>query len=97
MEEPPTTVGQIHAADVGQFLEPYSSEFPMKRRLCTLPVLAGPITSTTFSIECAHPNFVDATLEFGAGDHVRCKLVRLLGPDEAKARQRMIAVERVNS
>jgi hypothetical protein len=58
------------------------------------PVLASPITST-FSIERAHPNFVDATLEFGAGDNVRCKVVRLLGPDEATARQRMIAVERI--
>ena len=59
------------------------------------PVLAKPITSTTFSIESAHPDFTDATLEFRAGDRVRCKIVRLRGPQEAAARQRMIAVERV--
>ena len=59
------------------------------------PVLATPITSTTFSIEGVHPDFIDATLEFGAGDNVHCKTVRLLGPGESKARQRMIAVERI--
>ena len=41
------------------------------------------------------PDFVDATLEFGAGDSVRCKLSRLRGPGEPEARQRMIAVERI--
>ena len=60
------------------------------------PVFARLITSTTFSIESAHPDFIDATLEFGAGDNVRCKTVRLLGPGESKARQRMIAVERIS-
>lgn len=59
------------------------------------PVLARPITSTTFSIESVHPDFIDATLEFGAGDNVRCKTVRLLGPGDSEARQRMTAVERV--
>ena len=59
------------------------------------PVLAMPITSTTFSIESVHPDFIDATLEFGAGDNVRCRTIRLLGPGEPTARQRMIAVERV--
>jgi hypothetical protein len=59
------------------------------------PVLARPITSTTFSIESVRPDFVDASLEFGAGENVRCKMIRLLGPDESKARQRMIAVERI--
>jgi hypothetical protein len=59
------------------------------------PVLARPITTTTFSIESVHSDFIDATLEFGTGDNVRCKRVRLLGPGEATARQRMIAVERV--
>lgn len=59
------------------------------------PVLAEPITSTTFSIESMHPDFTDATLEFGPGENVRCKTIRLLGPDEATARQRMIAVERI--
>ena len=56
------------------------------------PVLATPITSTTFSIESAHPDFADATLEFGSGDSVRCKVI---GPGESEARQRMIAVERI--
>ena len=64
-----------------------------------VPVLARPIASTTFSIESVHPDFTDATLEFGVGDNVRCnvrcKVVRLLGPGELKARQRMIAVERI--
>jgi hypothetical protein len=60
------------------------------------PVLATPITSTTFSIEGAHPNFVDVALEFGAGDNVRCKVIRLRGPGESEARQRMIAVERIS-
>ena len=59
------------------------------------PVVATPITSTTFSIESVHPDFSDVTLEFGAGDSVRCKVGRLRGPDESKARQRMIAVERI--
>jgi hypothetical protein len=59
------------------------------------PVLARPITSTTFSIESIHPDFIDATFEFGVGDNVRCKAVRLLGPGESKARQRMTAVERI--
>ena len=59
------------------------------------PVLAKPITSTTFSIESVHPDFSDAPLEFGAGENVRCKTIRLLGPGELKARQRMTAVERI--
>jgi hypothetical protein len=59
------------------------------------PVLATPITSTTFSIESAHPDFADAALEFAAGDSVRCKVIRLRGPGESNARQRMIAVERI--
>jgi hypothetical protein len=59
------------------------------------PVLAMPITSTTFSIDSVHPDFIDASLEFGAGDSVRCKPIRLQGPSESKARQRMIAVERI--
>jgi hypothetical protein len=59
------------------------------------PVRARPITSTTFSIESVRPDFLDVTLEFGAGDNVRCKTVRLRGPGEPKARQRMIAVERI--
>ena len=59
------------------------------------PVLATPITSTTFSIEGAHPNFADVALEFGVGDSVRCKVSRLRGPGESEARQRMIAVERI--
>jgi len=61
------------------------------------PVLASPITSTTFSIERVHPDFGKATLEFGIGDSVRCKLVRLRGPDEETARQRMVAVERIGA
>ena len=59
------------------------------------PVLATPITSTTFSIDSPHPDFADATLEFGAGDSVRCKVSRLRGPAESEARHRMIAVERI--
>lgn len=59
------------------------------------PVRARPITSTTFSIESVHEDFVDASLEFGPGDDVRCRTVRLQGPDESKARQRLIAVERI--
>jgi hypothetical protein len=59
------------------------------------PVLASPITSTTFSIESVHPDFGDASLEFGAGDSVRCKTIRLRGPGEVEGRQRMIAVERI--
>ena len=59
------------------------------------PVLAESITSTTFSIESVHPDFTDVTLEFGPGENVRCKTIRLLRPTEAAARQRMIAVERI--
>jgi hypothetical protein len=59
------------------------------------PVLATPITSTTFSIENVHPDFSDAILEFGAGDSVRCKTIRLRGPCESEPLQRMIAVERL--
>ena len=59
------------------------------------PVLAKPVTSTTFSIQSVHPDFSDATLEFGSGDNVRCRTIRLRGPGEAQPRQRMIAVERV--
>lgn len=59
------------------------------------PVLATPITSTTFSIDKVHPDFGDATLEFGAGDSVRCKAIRLRGPDEPGGKQRMVAVERI--
>ena len=59
------------------------------------PVLARPITSTTLNIESVHPDFGDVTLEFGPGDNVRCKIGRLRGPSESKARQRMIAVERI--
>jgi hypothetical protein len=59
------------------------------------PVLAQPITSTTFTIDSVHPDFTDAALEFGPGDAVRCRAVRLLGPAEATARQRMVAIERV--
>ena len=44
------------------------------------PVLARPITSTTFNIESVHPDFSDVTLEFGPGDNVRCKIGRLRGP-----------------
>jgi hypothetical protein len=50
---------------------------------------------TTFSIESVHPDFTDVTLEFGAGDNVRCKTVRLRGPGESKARHQMIAVEHI--
>ena len=60
------------------------------------PVLASPITSTTFSIESVHPDFIDAALEFAAGDNVRCRTVRLLGPGKSTARQRMVAVERIS-
>ena len=60
------------------------------------PVLATPITSTTFSIESAHPDFADTALEFAAGDSVRCKVSRLRGPGELEPRQRMIAVERIS-
>ena len=60
------------------------------------PVHATPITSMTFSIESAHPDFTNVTLEFGAGDTVRCKMGRLRGPDESVGRQRMIAVERID-
>jgi hypothetical protein len=51
------------------------------------PVLATPITSTTFSNESVHPDFADVTLEFGTGDNLRRKLGRLRGPGESKARQ----------
>jgi hypothetical protein len=57
------------------------------------PVLATQITSTTFSIEHVHSDFSDSTLEFGPGDRVRCKLIRLGGPGESEGRQRMVAVE----
>jgi hypothetical protein len=60
------------------------------------PVLATPITSTTFCIDSVHPDFTDATLEFGAGDKVWCKVIRRRGPGESKARQRVIAVERIH-
>jgi hypothetical protein len=59
------------------------------------PVHATPITSTTFSIESVHQDFSDVTLEFSAGESVRCKVGRLRGPTESTGRQRMIAVERV--
>lgn len=59
------------------------------------PVLAQPITSTTFIIKDVPPEFVEADLEFGVGDKVRGKRISLLGPDEPTARSRMIAVERV--
>lgn len=59
------------------------------------PVFATPITSTTFTIDSVHEDFVDSSLEFGAGDDVRCKTIRLRGPDESTPRQRMIAVERI--
>ena len=32
------------------------------------PVVATPITSTTFTIDSVHEDFVDAKLEFGAGE-----------------------------
>jgi len=60
------------------------------------PVLAEPITSTTFTIERIHPDFADTALEFGPGESVRCRPIRLRGPDEASARQRWVAVERVS-
>jgi hypothetical protein len=59
-------------------------------------LLATPITSTSFSIERAHPDFADAALEFGAGDAARCKVIRLRGSGESEARRRMIAVERIS-
>jgi hypothetical protein len=58
------------------------------------PVHATPITSTTFIIKSVHPDFSDVTLEFEAGESVRCKVGRLRGPTESTGRQRMIAVER---
>ena len=58
-------------------------------------VFASPIASTTFSIDSVHPDFTDAKLEFGTGDSVRCKTIRLRGPGNSNARQRMIAVERI--
>ncbi|MEM7026117.1 MAG: hypothetical protein AAF637_26610 [Pseudomonadota bacterium] len=59
------------------------------------PVLATPITTTTFSIEEVHPDFADAPLEFNAGESVRCKAISLRGPEEDKGRRRMIAVARI--
>ena len=59
------------------------------------PVLAQAITSTTFAIESVHPDFIGDPLEFGPGDHVRCRMTRLRGPDDAQARQRMVAIERI--
>jgi hypothetical protein len=41
------------------------------------PVLAELITSTTFTIDSVHPDFIDDTLEFGPGDNVRCKTRRV--------------------
>jgi hypothetical protein len=38
-------------------------------------VAAFRATSRTFSIESVRPDFSDVTLEFGAGDNVRCKMV----------------------
>jgi hypothetical protein len=58
-------------------------------------------TTRTFAIsrvartKSVHPDFSDVTLEFRPGDNVRCKIGRLRGPGESKARQRMIAVERI--
>ena len=49
------------------------------------PVLATPITSTSFSIDSVHPDFTDATLEFEVGDSVRCKRIWLRGPSELEA------------
>jgi hypothetical protein len=51
------------------------------------PVLATSITSTTFSIEGAHPNFADVAVEFGAGDNLRCKVIRLRGPWLSRSHQ----------
>ncbi len=59
------------------------------------PVRARQITSTTFTIESVYPAFGDEILEFGVGENVRCKLVRLLGPADSGARRRMTAVERI--
>ena len=59
------------------------------------PVLARPITSTTFNIESVHPDFSDVTVDVGPGDNVRCKIGRLRGPKDLRSRQRMIAVERI--
>ena len=59
------------------------------------PVRARHITSTTFTIESVYPAFSDATLEFVIGENVRCKMVRLRGPDDSRVRQRMTAVERI--
>jgi hypothetical protein len=42
-----------------------------------------------------HADYADASLEFGAGDNVRCKTTRLRGPGESTPRQQMIAVERI--
>jgi hypothetical protein len=59
------------------------------------PVIAQPITSTTFIITGVPPEFIDDDLEFGVGDKVRGKRLGLRGPHEPTARSRMIAVERV--
>jgi hypothetical protein len=59
------------------------------------PVHETRIMSTTFSIKSIHSDFGDVTLEFGAGDNVRCKVGRLRAPGESEARQRMVAVERI--
>lgn len=59
------------------------------------PVFAKPVTLTTFSIDSVHRDLADAALEFSPGDNVRCKLVRLRGPDEERPRQRLVAVERI--
>jgi hypothetical protein len=45
----------------------------------TPPVLATSITSTIVSLNSVHPDFTDASLEFGAGDRLGCKLIRLAG------------------
>jgi hypothetical protein len=42
-----------------------------------------------------YPDFSDPQLEFGAGDNVRCRVIRLLGPDEATAALRMIGDGRI--
>lgn len=59
------------------------------------PVPAEPITSTTFTIDTLPRALANDPLEFGAGDRVRCRVMRLVGPDEGQGRQRMVAVERL--
>jgi hypothetical protein len=59
------------------------------------PVLATPITSKTFSIDSVHQDFSDATLEFGPAAACAAKRFGCDGPGESKARQRMVAVERI--